>query len=189
MPRSFAAISAYHRGVFTLFGITIRARTFYVVAALLIIATAIGIVASRTSPPPTTRHTSATPIRNLTDGGNFTSAEDSIHRIVTYSFPLENSNSSEVFIRHMGSNVPGLSLVKTSAWSTQRPDPGDGSLRETITYHVTSCSLVPRGVVYVTFQARTFSGVWQTLRMSFTGDGLHSWQVTIIQSVCSHVSA
>jgi hypothetical protein len=175
--------------VFSLFGVVIRARTFYVVVAFLLVAAGIGIGVSRSSHPPTTRFTSTAPIRNLSDGESFTSTEDPIHRIVTYSFPLVNSNSSEVFIRHMGSNVPGLALVTTPAWSTQRPDPAGGSLRETITYHVSTCSLVPRGVVYITFQARTFSGVWQTLRLSLAGDGVHPWQITIIQSVCPHASS
>ena len=96
----------------------------------------------------------------------------------------KNYNSSVIYIRHVESGVPGLTRVKTFEWSTQRPDFARSSLRETITYRVGQCSLVPRGSADTTLQTRTYNGTSETIRLSLMGPGNAPWQLGMFNPLC-----
>lgn len=169
----------------SIFDLLVRPRTVLAILVVLLAGAALWIWIA-TSSSPLTRQPGAkpAPIQNLYPGTSFSSGEDSVSRVVTYTFPVENDNSSVIYLRHVGVNMPGLTLVKTLEWITQRPDQAGSSLSETMTYRVDDCSLIPRGSVDATLQARTLYGRWQTIRLSLIGVGNQQWQVGLVQPIC-----
>lgn len=168
-----------------------RVRPRYAIAVVAILIGGLvwwsEVVKSSPSPAPH-RNSYVAPILNLSQGSSFESFVDSSKKIVSFTFPLVNGNSMTIFVRHVGSTMPGLTIEKTPEWSTQRPDFANSSFSETITYRVSNCSLVPRGVIESTLQARTPDGLWQTLRIPLTSGLSQQWQKTIVKPICSAAS-
>jgi len=136
---------------------------------------------SHTEPRRTTR---VLPIENVYQGTSFTSNVDFADKVVTYSFALENYNNFGIYVRHVGADLQGVALQKTTAWSTPRLDNPEGSLSETITFKILNCSEIPRGQVDATLQVRSISGPWQTLKLPLMGDGAQQWQTGLFLGIC-----
>jgi hypothetical protein len=136
------------------------------------------------STSPTSEPASADLTSYLSTGLSFETYVDPAGRLASYAFPLVNSYSQSVFVRHVGARVPGLTVLATPSWSAQRPIAPQGSLKETITIRVTNCSLIPHGIVNATLQARTFYGTWQTVRIPLYGNDNQSWQWYITRGIC-----
>jgi hypothetical protein len=173
----------------SIFGVLVRPRTVLAILVVLLAGAVLWIwVATSSSPLTRQRDAKPVPIQNLYPGLSFSSGEDSVSRVVTYTFPVENYNSSVIYLRRVGRNMPGLTLVKTLEWSTQRPDQAGSSLSETMTYRVGDCSLIPHESIDATLQARTLYGRWQTIRLSLMGAGNQQWQLGLVQQLCPALS-
>jgi hypothetical protein len=172
--------------VVSFFGILVRPK----VALVIIVVVALGIAggvwaASSASPRP--RPYRVTQIQNVFQGLSF-SANQEPNKSATYTFDVENYNSFGIYVRHVGSPVPGLTLSKTVEWSTQQYDGPGAGLSETLTYKLGSCDRIPHGQINTKLQVRTYNGTWQTIKLALDGDGNQQWQVMLFSNDCPATS-
>ncbi len=167
------------------FGILVRPRTAIAIVVVVAVGISASVWAARSPSPRQPRHTGVTLIQDINQGTSFRSNVDNLNKSASYTFDLENFNSFGIYVRHVGSRVPGLTLLKTVEWSTPQYDSPRSSLSETLSYRLGTCGLIPRRPVNTTLQVRTYNGYWQTIRLSLNGDGTDQWQTMIFSSFCS----
>src|ERR1700692_1355997 len=118
------------------FGILVRPRTAIAIVVIIAIGISAWVWAARSPSPRPPRHNGVTLIQNIDQGTSFRSNVDNLNKSATYSFDLENLNSFGIYVRHVGSRVPGLSLLKTLEWATPQYDSPGSSLSETLSYQL-----------------------------------------------------
>lgn len=122
---------------------------------------------------------------SLSTGPRFQLTSNKVHKNVRYTFTLVNGSSREILIRDVGRGGAGLQLLKTAGWTKTQMIRPHKSMRETLSFHVSNCSKVPKGSWPLTMEASWKLSKWRLVSLQPVSPGSLEWQTFLADSVCS----